>query len=932
MPGYKYKFSFVMPVYNVEKYLAETVESILEQTLDFKENCEIIFVNDGSPDDSEAICLRFKRRFPDNVTYIKQDNAGPSAARNAGLNVAQGQYISLLDSDDKLSSNCLASVYDFFEKHGQEVDVVAIKQLFFGARHGEHPLNYKFASSRIVDLGVEFDHIQMSAASAFFKAEVFKRHRFDAAVGRYAEDSKLMGEILLDKQKYGVLADPVYYYRKRSDQASSLDSNLADKFWYMQTPSRAFGELLSHARKQTGTIPKFIQFMVMYDFQWRLTQPDQLVLSDTELKDYKKTLYSLLHEIDDDVIMAQRQITLPFKVFALTKSNNVNVQENLKKEGGTYYYKTTPVIDLGRHSPKLHIEILEISNTNLVIEGFLNGLLAGGQELLLHSGSQNVKVKPVSRPHHHPKFLGEPVMARYFFKAQIPLKAGMKIEGHISNQAQPLELVFHRLTRLNQHAIKAYRQYGRWILSRSRTTLKAETTSRLRRLKHELAYWPTLLRRLKFRVAQESFDDWAQYIRSTKAAGRINILDAAKRARWIFIVPKSVLSNVYIVGYRLLYFVARPFYRRPIWIVSDRINAADDNGEVFFAYLMQQPALNANAFFVISKKSPDYQRLKKYGRQVLDYHSIRYKLLFLLADKVISSEATNYVTNPFGDRLNGAMDLCGYDFVFLQHGIIRDDISSWLNRYHKNIKLFVTSARPEYESVIHGNYAYDETVVKLTGLPRYDLLDSQPKGKLILAPTWRADLASDINQKTGIRPYRPAFQHSDFYKFFQTLIDDERLIEALREHNMTGELYLHPSFQQQARDFKGNDRFVIKEMPYDYPALKRDGNLLVTDYSSVAFDFAYLGKPVIYAQFDEASYYKLNTSQRGYLSYETEGLGPVTYDYETTVEQVLKTLNAGCIMEPEYQKRLDKFFAYRDKNNCRRVYEAIVQMDNREIK
>lgn len=178
MSSYKYKFSFVMPVYNVEAYLAETVESILAQTMDFEENCEIIFVNDSSPDNSEEICLRYKEQFPDNVTYIVQKNQGPGAARNRGIEVAQGKYISLLDSDDKISPNTLDEVYEFFEKHYNEVDVVAIKQKFFEAREGDHPLNYKFTADKIIDLNKHYDHVQMSMVSSFFKVEVLQKKQF----------------------------------------------------------------------------------------------------------------------------------------------------------------------------------------------------------------------------------------------------------------------------------------------------------------------------------------------------------------------------------------------------------------------------------------------------------------------------------------------------------------------------------------------------------------------------------------------------------------------------------------------------------------------------------------------------------------------------------------------------------------------------------
>ena len=68
--------SVVIPVYKVEKYLAETVDSVIAQTIGFEDNIQIIFVNDGSPDNSEKICLEYRERYPDNILYINKPNGG----------------------------------------------------------------------------------------------------------------------------------------------------------------------------------------------------------------------------------------------------------------------------------------------------------------------------------------------------------------------------------------------------------------------------------------------------------------------------------------------------------------------------------------------------------------------------------------------------------------------------------------------------------------------------------------------------------------------------------------------------------------------------------------------------------------------------------------------------------------------------------------
>ena len=90
------KISVIVPVYNVEPYLRKSINSLVEQTYS---NLEIILVDDGSTDGSEAICDEYADRYP-HIKVIHQKNAGQSAARNAGIEMAAGEWIAFLDSDD----------------------------------------------------------------------------------------------------------------------------------------------------------------------------------------------------------------------------------------------------------------------------------------------------------------------------------------------------------------------------------------------------------------------------------------------------------------------------------------------------------------------------------------------------------------------------------------------------------------------------------------------------------------------------------------------------------------------------------------------------------------------------------------------------------------------------------------------------------------
>ena len=99
---------------------------------------------------------------------------------------------------------------------------------------------------------------------------------------------------------------------------------------------------------------------------------------------------------------------------------------------------------------------------------------------------------------------------------------------------------------------------------------------------------------------------------------------------------------------------------------------------------------------------------------------------------------------------------------------------------------------------------------------------------------------------------------------------------------------------------------------------------MVTDYSSVLFDFAYLKKPVVYTHFDKEEFFAGQIYDEGYFSYENDGFGPVCYDMDSTVDAIIEDLERDCRNEEKYLERLDRFFAYDDNNSCERAYKAII--------
>ena len=150
MTNNNFTFSIIIAVYNAEKYLVETIESVINQTFDFK-NTQIILVDNGSTDKSKDICLDYNKKYPDNITYLYQKKSGKATARNNGLDTATGKYVNFLDSDDKLDLNVLQDVFELFENANDLIDVAVIpgydpdaEDLLF--------LNYKYNNTGVVDI------------------------------------------------------------------------------------------------------------------------------------------------------------------------------------------------------------------------------------------------------------------------------------------------------------------------------------------------------------------------------------------------------------------------------------------------------------------------------------------------------------------------------------------------------------------------------------------------------------------------------------------------------------------------------------------------------------------------------------------------------------------------------------------------------------
>lgn len=376
---------------------------------------------------------------------------------------------------------------------------------------------------------------------------------------------------------------------------------------------------------------------------------------------------------------------------------------------------------------------------------------------------------------------------------------------------------------------------------------------------------------------------------------------------------------------RSFYHLRHLFNPRTFWLVSDRPDRADDNGEAFFTYAVPQ-VQDRDVYFLLRKDSVDYPRLSKIGK-VIPYGSLRHKIYQLMADVIITSGGSlEFMLAAFNKEYYKDI-LFRQKRVFLQHGITQCDYSAWLNKYEKNFSLFITASPQEQAAILREKYFYDKDVVRLTGLARYDFLQDKPGKIICIMPSWRGNLINlQLYNCNGRCEPAAGFSESSFFNFYNSLLNDARLLAALRKYGYQLKFVLHPNMRVFSNVFTKNALVKFVTAQERYRDLINEGSMVVTDYSSVAFDFAYLNKPVLYCQFDREEYTHWRFYHQGYFDYETAGLGEVVTTLDATVDSLLEYLANGCTMKPCYRERVAKTFAYRDRQNCRRIYEVVTKI------
>ncbi|EAH5178083.1 glycosyltransferase [Campylobacter lari] len=803
----KYKgftqYTIISAVYNVEKYLDDYFNSIINQRLDFKKNIFMILVDDGSTDNSAQIIKKYQKKYPKNIVYLYKENGGQASARNLGLKYMQENnyktpWVTFTDPDDFLDRNYFYEVDKFLSTHqDDDICMIGCNIIFYHEKQriykNNHPLNFKFKKGIQVIENYDLDNfIQLSAASCFMNITFLNNLMFDEKLKPNFEDAKFINEYLLENidLKSAFLPKVKYFYRKREERNSTLDNSNKNSDLYLLVSQRGCLKLL----QKNKFYNIFIQNVCLYHFIWQIkflvNSPEKLsFMSENEKQQYLELLDQIFSYIDTNTIME-------FNLAGCWFFHKVGFLNCFKKQKPSFQ-----IAYIEDYDPyKEQIVITYYTGDDKDVES----IVVDGEEVYIDY-KKIVKYDFLDRVFCYQKRLW----------VHIPKNAKDKLEMFINNKQSMVG------------------RCGEYFLDVK--NIRKEFQKRLSK------------------------------------------------------------SN--------------------IWLLMDRDYEADDNAEHLYRYIMQNHP-EQKMFFALRKESSDWERLEKEGFNLIEFGSFKFERIIKKASKVISSHSDNYLMKYITPR---------QQFIFLQHGVIKDDLSKWLNS--KKVNLFITSTKAEYDSIVndYNRYKFGKKEVVLTGLARHDVLLKNNKSdtkQILIMPTWRAGIVGNITNSSK-RGLKENLKQSEYFQKWNSLLNNDNLKKLCELYSYAIVFNPHPNIMPYLKEFNLLSHVKIANQDESLQILFCNSSLMITDYSSVAFEMAYLEKPIIYYQFDKEEFFISHTYQKGYFSYEKNGFGPVVENEENLLKELEILLKNNCKPFGIYKDNIDSTFVFKDDKCCERNYLVV---------
>lgn len=823
---------------------------------------------------------------------------------NDAMQYVHGDVVTAMGSGDALSEGSLNSLGKALERYSGESAFMLCKIMPDG-KEGAFSANMKQDKPVVVQLQKDYAHYPFYFGGTFVRSDYCKKHSFCEASGLEAEQEYFL-RLCLEKKKVVFCQNCSYFSEQAREGDYTFFKNIYEKAWYEESFDRFWIPFLKEIKDSKGNIPYFIQYHVMFTIRNRLmsnwNNRNKHVITEGQEEAVLEAIGRTLQYIDNLVICNGHRVSESNSIDSLKwvygiLKNGADFCFERYFLSGVPYYGSDSILLNKITNLKTNILFMNYEEGVLHIDGTVHPILfAMADEVYFTFGGKKYPLEYNGR-YALNKVFGVSLYKSHSFHVKLSmdqLRDGSlfcvaKIQGEEVRITLSYESHF---SRMSGAFVSSYWSFGNspmYLMVKEGEGIRIKISSKQER------------RRQERKLSKEMF------------------LSFQKRA-WVFLALRKV------------YFMLRPIMKRkPIWMYLDKIYKAGDSSEYLYRYACAQKDKNQH-YYLVDKKATDYKRLKKDGYKPLVRGSIKHRLVFLMADMMVISNSTVFAFNNFGlPNSSYVRDLVDFHVCCVQHGMSVQKIAVAQNRLRDNTRLYFCASPYEIENLSRPIYDYvGYDALKLTGVPRYDGLVNDDKKQIMISPTWRMQAAVPVRTSEGEqRDYNPMFKESTYYKVFNSLINDPRLIEAAKKYGYRIKYVLHPIVSAQVDDFDKNDYVDIIPAVGDmsYERMFCESSLMVTDFSGIQFDFAYMRKPLVYLHHKDIPQHY----EEGTFFYDTMAFGEIAHDNDELIDLLCEYMASGCKMKEEYVKRADDFFYYRDRNNCKRIYEVMVDYQDKHI-
>ena len=878
--NFEYQVTVIIPVYNVDRYLEDCLNSLLAQTISQGE-MEVLMINDGSTDGSGKICERFAAEH-ENFKVISQENRGVSAARNAGILNAKGKYLFYLDGDDTLSSETVKNVTDFFDEHYDEVDVVSYPRVFWH----ENGIEVQHSRDRIIHQTKVYTLDEIPFAG-FPTLNIATKNigrdniLFDQDLS-FHEDEADETDIILRERKIGYICNAKYYYRKHGNGTTDTFVNP----YYTFEPTMGLYRYFFEKYTKDGTVDSYIQTIVLNDFGWKIVQ-DVFFPYHYESQRRERALdriREILNHIDDDLILGHPNIDIYHRFYLLSLKDRSDLHLCTGKNA-VVLCRGEHILCMGKNVTAVFTRV-RIEADYVEWWGFLKSpyfLFSSVPELFAVFTNDGVSVEqPLqlipSAQSHYKSRIQTGVFWQFCFRVSSITDTSVTLK--VKLDGNPIGVKYYFMPDLSFKTRAKYQRFHR----HGTECVRKKLTFTVRRVQ-EGAY------------SNPGLERW--YWKNNKKFWLVRKLASLNCKR----------------GKR-------------IWLYYDSTGVGKDNGYYQFIHDLKQDDGVIRYYVTHDESFAESDAFEGIPpKQVVLFGTKRHKFLYLQCEKAITAYIEPYNYCPFDAQTYGHYrDINEPEVIYLQHGVLHAHQPHKYSLEKLAIDREVVSTSYEISNLIR-NYHFRRACLIPAGMPRYDYIDTArtaEEKRILMAPSWRQYLIA-FDGAGNWNPQHERFLASDFYQMLRAFLDSGELAKLLEKYDYTLDLKLHPIFNCYRECFSfSNPRIRLAEVNVN----AEEYSIFLSDYSSFTFDFVYLKRAIVYF-FPDYEQFKA-----GLMSYRQvdipleEGFGPLVQTVGEAIDALRKIFENNGRPEAVYQRRMDNFYLHYDNGQCDRIYHALMEEES----